>query len=242
MFKRFLGDGTLNAPLLNRRSPPVMSNKTLLSAMITLAMLALPGTALAGHHRDWDDSSQPFAWHDHGWHRGWFKHQGHGRPAWCDVRAVEDEEENEHCHLRPRYVAPAYSCDADGDDCEPVNQGYESGYDYGPPTSYYEAVPPSGDSLIQQRDWLIQRRQRAYYVLARMQARHDSHAVHRMSTVIRLLNARIARDNQLLAGGGNVPPATPSYGAAYNPNYPTASPAVNALTGIVGPMLGLPPY
>jgi hypothetical protein len=223
-----------------------MSKKNVLSAMIVLAMLALPGSALAGHHhRDWDDGPRPFAWHDQGLHRGWFKHRGYGRPGWGDVRAVEDEDdedENENGRFKPRYVAPAFSCDEDGDDCEPVNQGYSGGYDYGPPISSYEAVPPSGDSLIQQRDWLIQRRHRAYYVLARMQARHDSHAVHRISTVIRLLNARIARDNQLLAGGEYAPPATPYYGAAYNPNYLVANPPLNALTGIVGPMLGLPPY
>jgi hypothetical protein len=65
---------------------------------------------------------------------------------------------------------------------------------------------------------------------------------HRISTVIRLLNARIARDNQLLAGRGCMPPAAHYYGAAYNPNYPMANPALNALTGIVGPKLGLPQY
>jgi hypothetical protein len=113
----------------------VMSKKNVLSAVIGLAMLvALPASALAGHHyRNWDESPRPFAFNDRGWHRGWFKHQGDDRPAWGSDRAVEDEDdendedENEHYRVGPRYVPPAYSCDEDGDDCEPVNEGYLGG-------------------------------------------------------------------------------------------------------------------
>jgi hypothetical protein len=220
--------------------------------MVGLAMLTLPASALAGHHhRDWDDKARPFAWHDQGWHRGWLKHQGYGRPAYA--RPIEDEDdEDEQSHFRPQPMPPALSCDEDGDDCEPVDQGYSEGYEYGSPISYYGAEPPSGYSLIQQRDWLIQRRQRAYYVLGLMRARHDGRAARRMLTVIHPIDARIARDNQLLAGGGYPPTRAPYYGAASNPNYLAnsgafyrnypANPNMNALTTMVGPLLGLPSY
>jgi hypothetical protein len=138
------------------------------------------------------------------------------------------------------------------DDCEPVYQGYSEGYEYGSPISYYRVEPRSGYSLIQQRDWLIQRRQRAYYVLGLMRARHDGRAARRILTVIHSIDARIARDNQLLTGGGYLPTPAPYYGTAsnpnylanggaYNPNYP-ANPNLNALTTMAGPLLGLPSY
>jgi hypothetical protein len=231
---------------------PLTSMKNALSAMIGLAMLTLPASALAGHHPcDWEDNPRPFAWHDQGWHRGWLKHQGYGRPAY--VRPIEDEDdEDEQSRFRPEPMPPALSCDEDGDDCEPVDQGYSEDNEYGSPISYNGVEPSTGYSLIQQRDWLIQRRQRADYVLRLMRARHDGRAARRISTVIHSLDARIARDNQLLAGGGYVPTPAPYYGAAfnpnylansraYNPNYP-ANPNVNPLTTMVGPLLGLPSY
>ncbi len=232
------------------------SKKNVLSAMVGLAMLALPASVLAGHHdRDRDDNPRPFAWHDQGWHRGWFKHHGYeNRPAWGYAASPIDDEddEDEHCHFRPRYQPPAFSCDQDGDDCEPASPGNWGGNEYGPPISYYQAEPPPGYSLIQQRNWLIQQRQRSYYALGLMRARHDGRAAGRILTVIHSLDARIARDNRLLAGGGYTPPPTPYYGAAYNPNYPAnsmaynpnygANPGLNALTSMVGPLLGLPSY
>jgi hypothetical protein len=230
------------------------SNKNVLSAMVGLAMLTLPASALAGHHhRDWDDNPRPFAWHDQGWHRGWLNHQGYARPAYSrPIEDEDDEDEDEQSRFRPQPMPPAVSCDEDGDDCEPVNQGYSEGYEYRSPISYYGVEPPSGYSLIQQRDWLIQRRQRAYYVLGLMRARHDGRAARRIVTVIDSIDARIARDNQPLAGGGYLPTPAPYYGAAsnpnylansgaYNPNYP-ANPNLNSLTTMVGPLLGLPSY
>lgn len=232
------------------------SKKNVLSAMVGLAMLALPAGALAGHHQDWDDHPRPYAWHDQGWHRGWFKH--HGQYA---VRPIEDEDEDdqgEHCHFRPSYQPPAFLCDDDGDDCKPTNQGYDDD-NYGPPISYYQAQPPVGYGLIQQRNWLIQRRQAAYNALYAMRMRHDGSAARRILTVIHSLDAHIAHDNQLLTHGGYMPSA-PFYGAAPNSNYaynpnsaygqnydgnalnPSygAAPALNAITGILGPLLGSP--
>jgi hypothetical protein len=241
-----------------RGYPPVTSKKNVLSAMIGLAMFALPASALAGHHQDWDDQPLPYAWHDQGWHRGWLKHQGQ-----YAVRPIEDEgDEGEHCHFRSRYQAPAFLCDDDGDDCEPTNQGFEHDDDYGPPISYYQPEPPVGDSLIQERNWLMQRRRAAYNALYAMRVRHDGRAAHRVLTVIHLLDARIAHDNQLLAGGGYIPSVPhyrvapnshyaynpnsaygPNYGynsnSVFNPSYVT-SPALNAITGMIGPLLGSP--
>jgi hypothetical protein len=118
--------------------------------------------------------------------------------------------------------------------------------------SYYRVKPPSGYSLIQQRDWLIQRRKRAYYVLGLMRARHDGRAARRILTVIHSIDGRIARDNQLSAGGGYLPTPAQYYGPASNPNYLAdsgaynrnypANPNLNALTTMVGPLLGLPSY
>jgi hypothetical protein len=227
------------------------SKKNVLSAIVGLAMLTLPASALAGHnHRDWDDNPRPFARQDQGRHRGWLKHQGYGRPVYAPNE--DEDEEDEQSRFRPQLMPPAVSCDEDGDDCEPVYQGYSEGYEYGSPISYYRVEPRSGYSLIQQRDWLIQRRQRAYYVLGLMRARYDGRAARRISTVIHSIDARIARDNHLLAGGGYLPTPAPYYGAAaypnylansraYNPNYP-ANPNLNALTTMVRPLLGLPSY
>ena len=52
----------------------------------------------------------------------------------------------------------------------------------------------------------IQRRQQAYYVLAKMRARHDRNAANRMLKVVDGLNARIARDNQLISKGAYAAP------------------------------------
>jgi len=221
----------------------VTTRKNLLPALVGLAMLALPATALAGHHhdRDRDDNPRPFAGHDHGWHRGWFKHQGDAvRPAW-------DDDDEQH-HFRRRYEQPAALCDDESDD---YNQGYGDDDDYGPPLSYYQGEPPAGYGLVQRRDWLIRRRQRAAYMMSLMRARHDSRAALRMSGVLRSLDARIARGNRLGAGGGYLSPSAPYYNAAYNSNYPydpnyqanyQTSPGLNALTSMVAPLLGAPSH
>ena len=236
------------------------SKKNMLSAIVAVAMFALPANALAGHrYDDGDDPPRPYAWHDQGWHKGWLKQH---RPY--AVRPIEDEDdEGEHCHFRPSYQPPAFVCDDDGDDCEPANQGYGDD-DYRPPLSYYQAEPPVGYSLIQQRNWLIQRRRAAYNALHMMQVRYDERAARRLLTVIHSLDARIAHDNQLLAGGGYMPAVPydgagsnsnyaydpnsaygPNYGyntnSAFNPSY-AASPALNAITGMVGPLLGWPSH
>jgi hypothetical protein len=247
----------------------------LLSVVIGLAMISLPVSGLAGHHDDTDDGPRPNAWHDHGWHNGWYKHH--------EDRDDEDQDEqgDEHHHYHPhvRYVAPAspswehresdpddhyrvcdmdgddcrivpnrepaYSCDEDGDDCHLVNQHYWGGYDYGPPVPYYESMAPSRYNIAQQRDWLIQRRLRAYQVLAKMRARHDRNAANRMLKVVNGLNARIVRDDQLISKSGYAAPVgapyrSDPYGTPSNPNYGSA-PAANPIGGIVGPLLGLPP-
>jgi len=139
------------------------------------------------------------------------------------------------------------------DDPQPYawhDQGCHRG---GPPVSYYREEPPAGYNLVQQRDWLLERRRRAYQVLEQMRARHDQRAVHQVATVIRELDGRIARDNQILASGQYLPPPVPYDPAESNPNHANygynpgygynpnsqSSPGLNALTSMVGPLLGL---
>jgi hypothetical protein len=156
-----------------------------------------------------------------------------------------------------------------GDDCEP-NPGAWDDSDYGLPISYYRDQPPAGYNLVRQRNWLIEHRRRAYHALALMQARRDWPAVQRISNVIHMLDLRIARDDRLLAGDPYPSPRAPYYPSepgpkyhdpgqpnpnytnygynqgyghnpsyGYNPNSP-ASPPLNGLTSLVGPLLGLP--
>jgi hypothetical protein len=270
----------------------VFSKRNVLSAMAGLALLALPGNALAGHHHDHDNDDQnrprPNAWHDQGWHNGWNKHGGDDGP-FKNVRSYQMratpifpivprvapvrryEREGTYVpaprwwgHREPdREDYPRQGCDEDGDYCRGYSEGaynYQDswgGYDYGPPDSYYDAAPPAGYRSSQQLGWLIQRRQQAYVVLARMRARGDRNAANRMLKVINNLNARIAQINRGTAGGyygapfppvSDVPPVSPytatPYGAGYGYNQygATANPTVSPLGSIVGPLLGLPPY
>ena len=124
------------------------SKKSVLSAIVGLAMFALPASALAGHLQDWDDYPRADAWHYQGRHQGWFKHHGQYMP---------EDEHGEHFHFRPTYRPRAFRCDEDGDDCEPTSEGYDDD-DYGPPISYYRSEPPVRYGRIQQRNWLIERR------------------------------------------------------------------------------------
>lgn len=234
------------------------SKKSVMSAIAGLAIFALPASALAGHHYDWDDRPRPYTLHDQVWHRGWFKHHRH----YSATPVGDEEDEGEQGHFGRPGRPPAFLCDEDGDDCAPnPNQGGWD-YDYGPPTSYYQAAPPAGYNLVQHRDWLVDRQRRAYHVLTLMRARHDTKAVHRISTVIHQLDARIAQDNQLLAGDRYQSPPIPYFPMESNPSYyyprqssadygtygyyprygynpnSAASPGLNALTSMLGPLLG----
>ena len=232
--------------------------RLILCATIGLS-LSLPTSGLAGHHDNEDHDSRPNAPHDQGWHKGWYKHHEERDD---DDRDYSDEYHRHYHQPEVRYRAAAPDgrrryeddddnyrriCDEDGDDCHVANEHYWGGYDYGPPASYYQGMPPSAYNLGQQRDWLIQRRQQGYYVLAKMRARGDRKAANRMLKVINGLDARIAANNRRMAGGGSapsigVPYAGDPYGAVYNPNNPATDPTVNAVKGMVGPILGLPPY
>jgi hypothetical protein len=172
---------------------PVKSIKNVLSAIVALAVLALPAIALAGHEHDWNEGSRPFVWHDQGWHRGWFKHHRQVRPA------EDEDDQGDYGPFGSPERPPAFLCDEDGDDCEPnsVDWGYGR---YVPPISYDRDVPSAGYDLVQQHNWLLDHQRRAYNALTLMRARHDRNAMQRISTVIHGLDARIARDNRLLAG------------------------------------------
>jgi hypothetical protein len=109
--ERFKRHGVQEAPAMTTR-------KNILVAMVGLAMLAMPVRALAGdhHHGDWDDNPRPQAWHDQGWHNGWYKNHGDRddyryQPAW---NHEEDENDNEDCdencggYYSGGYQAPYY--------------------------------------------------------------------------------------------------------------------------------------
>jgi hypothetical protein len=68
-----------------------------------------------------------------------------------------------HWHHRYDLAGLNYhtDCDENRDNCHLVNERYWRGYDYGPPVSFYEKMPPSVLDFTQQQEWLIQRRQRA---------------------------------------------------------------------------------
>ena len=169
------------------------SKKKALSAIVALTILALPAVSLAGHGHDSDDGPRPFPWHDQGWHHGLFKHHRH-------VRKAEDEDDQGYYgRFIPTERPPALLCDEDGDDCEP-NRGYWAYDRYEPPISNVWTSPLARYDLVQQRNWLLDHQRRAYNALTLMRARNDRNAMQRISTVIHGLDARIARDNRLLAG------------------------------------------
>ena len=116
-----------------------MTRKAILAAMVGLAMLAMPVRTLAGDHdhSDWDDNERPQAWHDQGWNNGWFNNPdrndyqpgqygnyyqapaGHHEP---------DRDDGYGYYPRAWHHEPYeddYSCDEDGDDCQPVSPSYD---------------------------------------------------------------------------------------------------------------------
>jgi len=243
----------------------MLLKKTLVSALAGAAMLTLPAIALAGPQNH-EYKGHPAAWHDNGRHNGWFKHDRDYREERPDYRI---ESKDPYCppvvHTVPRHtywqpvpyqpaprpiyypepVRPYYPAPA------PIATGW-SGYNYGPPLSYYDSIPPANYNASQQVSWLMQRRQQAYFVLAKMRARHDREAANRMLGVINNLNARINHLNRgtayYNAPAANYAPvdqyaANPaaynSYAGGYNPAY-SNSPVMGALSGVVGPLLGLP--
>lgn len=142
----------------------MLSKKGVFSAMVGVAMLAMPASALAGHH-DHDFKARPYAEHDQGWHNGWSKHEREhegfrlgSRYYQPSVRNVPpphtvywhpepDRDEYSpaprpawHHHEPDADDYPSRACDEDGDNCG----GQWGGYNYGQPLSYYNGVPPGG--------------------------------------------------------------------------------------------------
>jgi hypothetical protein len=233
----------------------MMTKQKILSALAGLTLLAMPVSAFAGHHdHGWRDSDRPFVGHDNGLHRGWFKH----------AEDRDDQGENEDYgrrgYYQPEYRAPVYRYqheEPDGDE-SPRNY-WGSDNDYGEAPSWYDAQPPSTYGFSQRQSFLLERRQRAYYTLARMRARGDRHAANRMQAVINRLNAQINNGGRRAYGPpvGYAPPV--AYGNGYNPGYGynngygagynaygnngygyggTGNPTVDSLGSLLGPMLG----
>ena len=245
----------------------MISKQRILSALAGIALLAMPVSAFAGHHdHGWRDSQRPFVGHDNGLHRGWFKH----------AEDRDDQGENEDYGRRgyyqpgyQQYSAPAYEYRR-WNHAEPDTDEYRGNYwgsdnDYGEAPSWYDAEPPSTWGFSQRQSFLLERRQRAYYVLARMRARGDRHAANRMQTVINRLNAQVNNGGRRAYRSplGYAPSAAYNgngynpgygydngYGAGYNgyaPGYnghggtgygATGNPTIDSLGSLLGPMLG----
>jgi hypothetical protein len=229
----------------------MITKQKILSALAGITLLAMPVSAFAGHHdRGWRDSDRPFVGHDNGLHRGWFKH-------------AEDENENEdgdygrRRYYEPEYRQPNYEYQRWHHE-EPEDDGYApnwgSNYDYGEGPSWYDEAPQSTWGFSQRQSFLMQRRQQAYYVLARMRARGDRHAANRMQAVINRLNAQINNGGRRAYGPRLGNPPTAYNGNGYDPRYGynngygagsngygyggTGNPTIDTLGSVLGPMLG----
>jgi hypothetical protein len=213
----------------------MFSRKQILSAMAGVAMLTMPVSAFAGHHDGDRDDRRPFAWHDQGFHRGWEKHQ----IAPMGPRYGGGYDEDRRTPARGWYGRPTSrpygyhrECDEDGDRCgweanapqrfyrpyAAPNYRYAPGYwnedeneDEGGSYSWYQQMPPSSYNGSQRMGWLVDRRQRALYAIARLRARHDSRGAARMVKVLNGLNQRIAVVNNPRLGY--------SGGYGYNSGY-----------------------
>ena len=187
-----------------QEAPAMTTRKNILTAMVGLAMLAMPVRALAGdhHHGDWDDNPRPQTWHDQGWHNGWFKnHEDRDdyRPGWTGRNYYqppawhhEQDEENY------RYNQPAWHHEDQEDEDYNEGGGYYGG-GYG--SSYY-----GGSGSLAQ---LMQDRQNEYRTYINLLNRHDRKAANREWQVLHRTDMRIAALN-----GGYAPPA-----ASYNNGY-----------------------
>src|SRR5271154_6806271 len=104
----------------------------LLSAMVGVAMLAVPVSAFAG--RDHNFRGRPNAWHDRGWHQGW---SGHDAGRWNGWNGGRFRQADVNCppggnNVPPRtvYWNPA-----------PYQTTSRTAYYDGPP-AYYQAPAP----------------------------------------------------------------------------------------------------
>ena len=147
----------------------MFSRKHVLPVLVGLAMLALPVTALAGDHDHWNHP-RPYAWHDHGWHNGWAKHE------WRDWHEWRHHDWDDHHLVRP-YAWNGYGG-------EP-NRGY--GYLPRPWPNAYRA--PGFDS--QTLDSLIAKRRNAMENIAALHAQGDSRGATRLVPIVKALNQRI---------------------------------------------------
>jgi hypothetical protein len=248
----------------------MLSRKQILSAMAGVAMLAVPVSALAKHHDDtynprpYAYHDQGF---HKGWAKQRLaaaepapiahRYQAAPRvaPKWYG-RNYDEGPRRYWAEPRPigwnNGYQPGwdrnYRCDADGDgdDCRWTNNSgpqywqNNGGYDYGAPYSWYDAQPRAKLGIAQQRAWLINRREHAMGIIARMRARGDSRGANRMVGIVRNLDQRIAMRNRQMGYNGFSGYAPAAYGpsafapdAGYGPaaNYPASAPLSGLLSG-----------
>jgi hypothetical protein len=218
----------------------MLSKTKVLSAMVGLAMLALPTAAFAGHHdggfhghgwhHGWNHGRRG-GWRGRGWNNGWYGHgEGDdgdddgggyrwGRPGW---RGGDDGGWRQY----------GYGCD---DDCGGGRWGGYNG-------AYNNGYFPGGAYGPNQLNSLIAQRQRTTIELERMRARGDSRGAARMASILQGINGRIARSRGGYGYGAPVTPLT-TYPGAYNSygygNYPYNGNTANAIGSLMGPLLGI---
>jgi hypothetical protein len=124
----------------------MLSRIKLRSAIVGLAMLALPTAAFAGHHEGhfrsygWHGRGGRWGehwrgredWHDHGWHNGWFRHGDDDDDGGWRYGGYPGWNENRGGWRNPGY---GYGCGDDGDDCG------RGGYGYAPPMAPFNSYP-----------------------------------------------------------------------------------------------------
>jgi hypothetical protein len=191
----------------------------LLAAVVALAVLAMPMKALAHDHQGWH--------HDHGNHRGWYKHQGgyggYGYGEHPGHWHHHDHDWYEHRGYGGYGYGYGYGgypgnmvCDYDGDDCRPVpfmSAPWSPGY-YGP-GSYYgsgyygSGYTPNTGKLIQLQQTMSQRlnANQALYQAAMGQGNYA--LANKAAARMQNQSATLSAANAMLNG------AAPAY-AAYN--------------------------
>ncbi len=216
----------------------MFSRKQILSAIVGVAMLALPVSAFAGHHDgDWN-RPRPFAWHDQGLHRGWAKHQWtqggwYGTPAQrAPINVASPAYPPYAWNRHHQWLAP-----------EPPYQAYPPAYGYAPvaSTNCNPAAVYSGSTPSQSPSWLTTKRYNTMRTIAQLRARGDSRGAARLVPTVKALNQRIGGLNRQ-RGCGVAPMSAQANAIPYNNSaYYNGSYAnnqtVNALSTIAVPML-----
>lgn len=146
----------------------MLSKKGLLSAMVGMAMMALPVGVAAGYH---DADGDAHHLHDQ---------TSHQRAQRYNYQYRSDRDRGDAARRTHRNWDDDY------------NWGGHNRYAHSP--SYFSASPPDGYGHSQGRNYLLQRRQAAYQMMRLARSRGDSGAANRLQTAINQINSRLGND------------------------------------------------